>query len=397
MHLETLIAACLLFISPLLSFPFIVWCIYKRYKGGYALFAIFMGLLAYLLPPCGDLYRHTRDYFNMGNMSSKMFTDTLKDDFLVQYIAYNLSKNGIPYQYARLLYTTIEVGILGYLFSNYVTNTESYKKNLLLFITLFGGYNFIVAVLGVRYGLGTSLFLLGYYYLYSRHNILLATSVFGVAAMVHFFFLPLSTLTVILYFSPIRINNRSFLLYASIAIVFGMFLSSLFILKYWNAQAGYLEGKWGTEYLSTVSFKGQVFYYIKRIWVLPSFLFFILHQNGDNREKRIIYAFSLLFLATLGLATISGRIMDVLAFLIVLYFLRNYKECSVKLSRYVLLGSLLYLFSNIYTNRNILFNSHNSHLTEIWKPLPLVLENQYTKAWIFSHVNKDGSLINTNK
>jgi len=336
-------------------------------------------------------------------MSPKMFADTLeddffRDDFLTQYISFLLYKCGIPYQFARLFYTTIEVGILGYLFNRYVPKTESNKKALLLFIVLLGGYNFMGVVLSVRYGLGISLFLLGYYYLYSRHNIPLSLGIFIIAAATHFFFLPLSILSVILYIAPFRINNLIFCVSASFAIVFGMFLSSWYIMQYWEARSDYLEGQWGTEYFSEVSFKGLIFYYIKRIWALPCFLFFILHKNGDGRERRIIYVFALLFISVVGFATISGRVIDVLTLLTVLYLLRNYKECSVKLSRCILLGSMLYFFSMIYTNREIFFNSNNSYLTEIWKPLPIVLEKEYTQSWIFWHIDDiDGSFKDTSK
>lgn len=395
-HNSTFIAGCVILISPLLSFPFIVYDIYKQRKAAIYMFALFLGIIAFLTPPVGDLYRHTQDYFALENISFDRFIQSLKDDMLVQIFAYFLATNGVEYPWARLVYLTIEVSILGYVFNDLVNDEMDKSKRFSLFVTFICGFNFVVAVLGVRHGFAMCLFLMGYYLLYYKEEKMVSLMFFLLAIFTHFFFIPLSAVALLLYYFPFYLSKTKFVFLALIAITSGMMISSFFILRYWDAKASYLEGVWGTDYLSTVSFKGMIYYYAKRCWIIPLFIFFLWNKE-NSLQKTLIYIFALAFLATSGLATISGRIMDVISFLLMFYYLQYYKECSIKLARYIWLGSLLYFGSNFYTHRDIIIIPSNNHYSEIWKPLPLVLQNDYSKEWIYTHINKDGLLKNSFK
>lgn len=395
-HNSALITGCMLLVSPLLSFPFIVYDIYRQRKTAVYMLAFFLGIVAFLTPPVEDLYRHTRDYFAITNISYDTFIQSLKDDVLVQVFTYFLAKNEWGYPWARLIYTVVEISILGYIFSDLANDEKNKNKRFSLFVVCICGFKFIAAVLSVRYGLAVCLFLFGYHLLYNKRNKIVSMIFLVLAMSTHFFFVPLSVVLLLLYYFPFHLSKTKFIFLALITLGTGMMISSFLILKYWDTKAGYLEGMWGTDYFSTVSFKGMIYYYIKRCWIIPLYIFFVFNKERTS-QRTLIYIFSLAFLATSGFATISGRIIDVLSFLLILYYLQYYRDCSIKLARYILLGSVLYFGSNLYMHRNIIFVPSNSHYSEIWKPLPLVLQNDYSREWIYSHINKDGSFKNNHE
>lgn len=393
-HYSTLIAGCMLLISPLLSFPFIVYDVYRQRKSAVYMFAFFLGIVAFLTPPVGDLYRHTRDYFAITNISYDTFIQSLKDDMLVQVFAYFLAKNGLGYPLARLIYTIVEISILGCIFNDLVNDEKNKNKRFSLFVVCICGFNFISAVLGVRSGLAMCFFLFGYHLLYNKRNRIVSVIFLVLAMYTHFFYVPLSVILLLLYYFSFHLSKAKFIFLALITLGIGMMISSFLILKYWDTKAGYLEGQWGTEYLSIASFKGMIYYYITRCWIIPLYVFFVFNKERTSL-RTLIYIFSLAFLATLGFATISGRILGVLSVLLMFYYLQYYRNCSVKLARYILLGSVLYFGSNLYTYRNVIFFPSNNQYSEMWKPLPLVLQNDYSKEWIYLHINKDGSFKNS--
>lgn len=128
MYYTTIIAACLLVISPLLSLPFILWDIYKQHRAGLVLFVLFLAVMASLTAPVSDLFRHTRDYFYMEHYSFDTFCHTLKDDFVTQSFAYFLQSCNIKYPVARIVYTIIAYSISFWIFDDLVR--DKYSNNL---------------------------------------------------------------------------------------------------------------------------------------------------------------------------------------------------------------------------------------------------------------------------
>lgn len=396
MYYTTIIAASLLVISPMCALPFILYDMYRQHRGGFVLFAIFLGLVAFLMPPFEDLFRHTRDYFRMAHYASLASVPLHSDDFLVQYFSYFLYTYGIKYPVCRLLLSFIEMMILTKIFYELTLSEESGLIRCKLFVILFCSFNFIVAVLGVRHGFSVCLWTLGCYLLYYKQRFVPAVLLFILAPCVHFFFLSLSIMAIVVYILPIKdMPLKLYIVLCFLSLLIGFAVSSVIINSLYEDQVGYLSGQWGDGYVAST--KGMIFFYIKRLWIIPLFWVFVTGKKIENRVRMLIYLIFLCFLLTFRLATISGRFVDVLTMLLAIYFILNYKYVPERILNLVLTMAIMYMLSNVYAQRNMLFNANIAHFSEMWKPLPLLLQHDYDKQWTYQHIDVMGDIKNRYK
>ena len=95
--------------SPLLFLPFVVKGMRKGESWAFILFAVFLGLWAWLTIPFADLFRHAEHYYSyLGEPYSVIWEEyflennTLEYDIVIPTIDWLMVNNGIPYQYLRL-------------------------------------------------------------------------------------------------------------------------------------------------------------------------------------------------------------------------------------------------------------------------------------------------------
>lgn len=394
MYYTTIVALGMFFISPLLSLPFILWDVYKQHKSGLVLFVLFLAVMAYLTPPVGDLYRHTRDYFRMEYYSLEAFEHTLKDDFLVQSFAYFLSSCHIRYPVARFIYTIIGYYITFWIFLDIVKFKYSNKQYFILFLLVVFSSGFFNFVLGVRNVFASKFYLLGFYLLYEKKNILGLLPLL-IAPCIHFSFLALDMVLVVLFFLKIQISNKVFMTLGVLLFSVGLLLSTYLVTHFYETQAGYLSGQWGTNY--TASTNGMIYHYIGRIWWIPMFYFFARNKVAYDSWNNVIYVLILLFLMTCNLATISGRLLISSNSILVFYVIKNNMICSRRLWQLIVYSICFIFICSIYDNRKFFLNSNISVYSELWKPLPVVLQHDFDKKWVFSHIRADGDIKNKYK
>ena len=349
-----------------------------------------MGLVAFLTPPVSDLYRHTNDYFYYQSLPWGNFIETLDSDCLTQIISYLLAHFGINYAFARLTFVTISLSIYFYIFHDILLKQIANRnKYFLLWVILFAGYNYFELVLGVRYGLATAFFIAAFYFLYIKNNILKSLVFIVLSSLSHYFLFPISILMYLIYFIPISISKRCFFILSGISLTVGFVLATSFILTYYNQQAVfYIDGEWGEEYASNATFKGLIYYYIKRLWILPLFYFFIRETCNYGKIRNLIYILFLIFISIISLATISGRLITIISILLVFYFILNYRVQTKSTVNIILISSLLFFSANIYTNRFVL---DNNPYWGLCKPLIFLLDNDiYSKSWVYTNINEDG-------
>ena len=97
LSLKTFLIFCM---SPFFALPLVIWGIYRRHQASFIYLAFFMGLMAYLTPPVGDLYRHTMNYFNYQNTDFSHFINSLRGDIGIE----RCRKEIAPVAYGFLLY-----------------------------------------------------------------------------------------------------------------------------------------------------------------------------------------------------------------------------------------------------------------------------------------------------
>lgn len=387
MCLSVLFSGILMLASPLLATPFVLYNIYMKRRGAIFLFAFLIGIFAFLTPPWEDLYRHTISYYEARLLDFSAFWSSLDDDFLVQIISYLLSVNDINFSYARFFYLFFQICILGYILSDLERSKNlNRSQEFVLFLIVFCGFNIIESILGVRHGFALVVFCLGIYLLYYKNRMIESIMILLVSSFIHFFYLPLLLCALIVYFCPIKISQKMFYMLAVFSVICGYFLSSTFILSYYSDKMYYLEGHWGTDF--ETNWRGQIFYGMKRIWIIPLFLFFLKKGNDNGKYRCLIYVFILIFLSTFSLAVISGRIIGVISIMLIIYYIDNIRNSSKRIFTAIAISAILFLCSNVYGNRIIFTHSFYS---DVWKPVPFIFHDNYTLSWIFEHVNRDGS------
>lgn len=394
MYYTSIVALGMLVISPLLSLPFILWDIYKQHRAGLVLFILFLGVMASLTAPVSDLFRHTRDYFYMEYYSFDAFCRTLKGDFLTQSFAYFLQSYHIKYPIARIVYTIIGYSISFWIFDDLVRDRYSNREYFLLFVFYFCTLGFFSFVIDVRFGLAAKFFILELYLLYEKQRKICALVPLIIAPCIHFSFVSLGLLVYILYFFRFEISNQTFIVTSLLLFAFGLILSIFLVKNFFTSQSDYLEGKWGTDYQASASIKGMIAYYIGRVWCIPLLIFFMKEKVFGDKWNKPIYMFSFLFCMTSQLATISGRLLGTLTGMLVIFYLKNNVLCTHKLEKAIFYSAIFVFSCSLFSFRTLIINPEISAYKEGWKPLPIVLQHDFNKQWVYSHIKSDGEIKN---
>lgn len=395
MYYTSIVALGMLVISPLLSLPFILWDIYKQHRAGLVLFILFLAVMASLTAPMGDLFRHTRDYFYLEHYSFDAFWHNLHDDFLVQTFAYFLHSYDIKYPVARLIFTILGYSISFWIFDDLVRDKYSNREYFFLFLLFFCTSGYFGFVTGVRNVFASKFFILGFYLLYEKDRKISALIPLAIAPCIHFSFLSLSILIYVLYFLRFEMTNKVFIVLGVVLFAFGLVLSTFLVSNLFESHADYLEGQWGTDY--HVAIKGMIYHYIGKVWWIPMFYFFMTEKIEGERWNKVIFVFALLFCMTCQLATISGRLLMSLTAMLVIFYLKYNSLCIYKLEKIIFLSAIFIFFCSVYNYRAIIVNPEISAYGEALKPLPMALQHDFDKQWVYSHIRRDGDIKNKYK
>lgn len=387
------VAFASLLVSPLLSVPAILYGIYHRYKGFLFLWALFMGIVAYLLAPTGDLARNTRNYYLYQGMSCQTFLDSLEHgDFLIQSLSYGFAQIGIPYDFVRLILATAGVYMLLLVFDYQTSHSKRLYSNkeywLRLWIMMLS-FDFIFMVHGVRFGFAICVLVYSMHCYLNLHKTLPALIWGSVTISVHFsmlFILPFILLLMRLKMSKIRL----------VAIIILTLLVSHFVVSQFSEflsssdsyGAGYIgEGKWGTGFEYT--YRGQIYRYLRLAVAIPYFYLLLKYPHSGGKWSSAMLALVILFAATYSLTTISDRVIWTFYSCGIFYML-HLENNGVRLGRralhVVFTCALLFSISNIYARRGII---SESKYYKLLFPVPMALSDHYSEAWVLNKIREE--------
>lgn len=165
----------LFLISPFAALPIIIYDIYKHRRGALLCFAMFMGILTYLLLPDWslDLARYYVRYEEISTLNIREFIEyiTGSDDFVFYILFFTFSSFGMKFQILIFCLTTFNYFVVFYVFDN-VAKRFSIKDKLYfqLFVLLFLSISLIYYLSATRFVLASSFLILFVYNLYYSHN-----------------------------------------------------------------------------------------------------------------------------------------------------------------------------------------------------------------------------------
>lgn len=390
--------------SPLAALPFIIWEISRERRGATYLMALFMAVFAFLFPPIGDLSHHNMIYFQWDSYSIGDFLIWLsglgKMDKLIWFLSFIFKKAEINFAFIRFLCLLVEFCVFSWIYERFVLDTEmEHKDKMLIYSLMCISFMPLYQILGLRHGLGIALYLVGIIFLYLDKRILMSIFFFLLAAYSHTHFFPMSILAVVCNYVTFFKNRKFFIYSFLIAIVFGLVLTPI-LLQLSMGDSDLVSAYTGKGYYGqSFEFEGKAgkAMLIARFWYIPLFIYFLREEDEDLQEKDerivrfrgLVYAVALIVAVTWGYLTFSERTGKVLGGLLCLYLCLKASPIQGIL-RCIPLLLLITAFYQIYGLRLAIFYLDN-YLGDIWKPLPLIFQDEYTKAWLINNINQSGS------
>lgn len=392
MSKNNVITFCIFLISPLLALPFILRLIYERQKGHIFLLSLFMGIIAYLTAPCGDLARHSLMYFKFMDMSYPEFWNSLRVDFLVQIISFWLGKIGIPYDFLRFVllfcYTSIIMRILD---DQVDISKEIYtrKEYWTRFLIMFFFANFLNVIIGVRYGFAVALLA---YAIHSWINLKKKTRAIVVIILsicIHFSMLYFLCFIILFSFHKFRKMEYFSILIICILISSGLiaFIGQYFLGNEIEGAVYFGSGAQGTGFNYTIS--NLIFRYIRFIMTLPIIILAYNKSKYGKSFSSIILGLFLLYIATYSWSTISGRVLIIIQLfgIILLLSVENkWHKLSLLCTRTFLMCSLILTLSLCYAWRDII---GKSRYEQIVYPVPFIFSQHYNEKWVTNELMEE--------
>lgn len=393
LSLKTFLIFCM---SPFFALPLVIWGIYRRHQASFIYLAFFMGLMAYLTPPVGDLYRHTMNYFNYQNTDFSHFINDLRGDILLDFISYVLARLRIPYDFVRLFYVTISYLILNRIFNWYIRYPDipySKKEAFIRYIFVFSGLLFFNLTLGVRFTFAAMLFLLSLHLYINCDK--KGTAVFYLLLSVMTHYSMIAYCLFVLVFMCAHFNKSLTIIILLAAAGLSNILMNIiepYVTVTEFIGQGYLEdGKWGSgagEYISPIKL---LYYFICKIISCPILLFCLRIYDRKDKWQNVLVSFFFLLFLLWPLQTLSDRTAQILLIISPLFLIYSENRSCKRISgKYLTTLLLLWMFvyaGNIYGMDNPRALSRYRHTL---LPVPVIFSQHYEQSWIMHNIDTDG-------
>jgi hypothetical protein len=402
--LHKILVISLFCIYPLCALPFVFIEIYNKKKYAFILLSIFMGLVAYLIAPTGDLYVHTNEYFIFADLTFLEFLDILPFtiDFVYYFVAYIFSITGIPFEFIRFFFVLISYLLVFDIFRDLSFTNKKIKNSkkiyMIFFLICFFQVLFMVTAIGLRYGLAIYLMVYGIYILFQKENskgwFYILLSCFTHFSMVLILFIILLT-----RFLKLKKINKSSLFLSLVFIFFGtniiLFFINLFPLNPFlkDKIILYVTGYWGNDFLQIHSFLYRISRLMAHVSVYP-LLLFIFVTNLKNKLSGIVLSMSFLLFILYPVANLFYRFTQIILFIFLISFILSYNKSKLHnffLTIIFITSTFTFLLGSIYTHkRNFLISNEYKIL---YPSIPFILYSTYDQKWIDTYITTNGDIV----
>ena len=378
------IVSFLLFFCPILSLPLILIEIYNGRKYAVVLFFFFLCIVAFHIPPIGDLYRYYSWYYlSFKDIPFFEIFEFYITDVSWYAILYYVSNLDLPFQYAVLISGLIQYTILFYLLYELKVFQEKNKiKRFWIIIASSVFTSFWTSFFIARYYLGASFFMLSLFFLYKNDNKKAFFWMFF-AALSHFTFIGFGILTYLCYrFGDYITTKKAIILGIIIYVIImgvGTYLESI------GFKARYITGAsdWKDSFSLGLKIVDAV---ASGVLYVVSIFFILLNRNprGTILYKIAVvlvalsittYPFPDLFQRTQYLVVVTGWLI---------FLIDRFRMASIWIHLFIISSLVSFFFSCLIYYRGILV-SPKSYL---WTPIPIsLLKDNYPQIWVERHVD----------
>ncbi|MBD5329687.1 MAG: hypothetical protein HDS03_07405 [Bacteroides sp.] len=371
-------------ISPLLSLPLILVGIWNKQTYSVFQLIIFFGIVAFLFPPSGDLYR----YYNLFYLNFKgiRFNDIFNFyifDFIWYAILYLLVNLDIPFQYGQVISCFLQLGIVSYILSKQKVESLNNKNFFLTYLLSFIITGFWTSI-ELRFYLALSFFILSVFWLTKkRHTYFYIFIISSIFTHYSFIFIALLLTIGIIFKRFINIKTCIFIgiIMFAIVLTIGQILDNMGFDK-----AGYITNS--TDWTENSSF---ILRLIKNwLMYLPLITMSIILLK--KKDSSLLYKISILFLtitlATLQLPDLNSRFKIVTTSLIWLYFVTKTPYYTRWITPVFYSAFFVFVLNTATSYRALTLGKYE----DLILPTPIIFFiDSYNDYWIQTHIN-DGNI-----
>lgn len=383
-----------LMLCPLLSIPFIIYGIYHRQKGAYLLLSLLLGVFAFISAPSEDIYRHycQYEYFSIRPITAIKMADVTLNGIL-PYLYWTMSHIGIPFSYLRFFELSVGFYLLSSIFSfmiEHSKHTYTQKEYFMRFALFFAFFDFLYTTMGVKFGFALCVFLYCLH-LFVHKNKKAAGILFYLFACVwHFSFIFTGPILYSIYhFNPKKKT-----------VLMGCFILAVLTPIAINLVGYYLFGRRFEFYFSkkaddVASYSamtpiGLILYILPKLTVIPLAITLFKHYNQDSRWCRFALGWFVLAIILISNPVPFYRFWW--AFMAIsIFFILDIENLSTvfpqKTIKKLLICGILFTALNMLTYHKEV--QYSQYYRSIY-PVPLALDSDYSKRWVFSNIQYDG-------
>lgn len=384
----------LFIVYPLAAVPFIFSAMLNRKKYGFILYGFFMGLLGMLLPPTGDFYRYTKDFFLIERMDWQQFVIfvSLKLNVLLPYISFIISKFGLNFDFTRFLYDSTSYILLGLLYLKILKSNQNIKKKDWMLLIIFIGFGFVTFLF--RFFFAMVLFL------YGAYQIIYFNKRSGWIFMILSILSHLTFIIFVFGFVMSRFNlfnlKKQFVLVLCIVSLFIDASAITYLLNFLPIEMvdhymNYIDGKWAGDFLEDHSLKYRLMLLFgSGIIYCSVVIYYLLYKKFIGKERSLSNYILIMVAISSPFVTINGRFLIVFFYNFKMLFLKYYENNKFfRKCKYILLILVISsIVSDLWSNRRQ-WNLGDGQMI-FYSSCPTILMHSYTERWIDQRVSGDG-------
>lgn len=389
---------------PLGALPLLFIEIYNNKKYAFVLLSLFMGLVAYLIAPTGDLYVHSIEFSDFKDFTFSDFLSILPFtiDFVYYFIAFIFAKLAIPFGFIRFIFVVLSYLIVFDIFRDVCSSNNNLNKNkkltTIVFFICFFQVLFMSVAIGLRFGFSVYLMLYGVYLLFKKNNFkgwfFILLSCFTHFSMILIFF----SILIAKLFKITKLNKTVLFLSLGFAIIGTDILQFIIDLLPLNdflkeKLIMYITGYWGNSFLEDHSFLYRISRLFNHISVYP-LMFFLFITKVKNQLLSIVFVLSILLFILYPITNLFYRFVMIIVPILLISFLLSYDNSKLHSLFLILIftcSSITFFLGNIYSHKRNLQISYEYKLT--YTSFPMIFFSSYDKNWIDDHITSNGDIV----
>ena len=390
-------------IYPLGAFPLILIEIYNKKYYAFNYLAVFMGLLAFLWIPSGDLSRIQEDFEIIKSIEFLDLFNIISLDYSYNIILFVFGMLNLDFAHVRFVICIISYLLFFNVIKNIIINnsyiSSSKLNSFLFFLIFFFLLRFTGFITGVRFTFAFSIFFYGFFNVFYGSNkkgwfFMLA------GAFVHFSFWVLILVILLQKLFKFKFNRPSIFLFIFLALFLSIYIVSFIIsiLPIDESLKLYLEnyttGFYALEEYKTKSFLFKVSRFLAHFLIYPALFFVLIKKKNISNYSIFILMFIFLSLS-FNMNSVYSRYAFMSVFLFIIPFVVNYNKANTGFFKVFFICSFITYSASIYTVKRELFAGMQYKI--LYSSLPLIMTSEYDKTWLNNNIEENGSMTKFQK